>query len=62
MDIHPGASTPQNTVYSGWGMVTWNLLDVLPGFLDKKYVLAIVPLPLPAPNRVFHVDLDKLYA
>lgn len=36
MDITPVANVPQNTVYSGWGMVTWNLLDVLLGFLDNK--------------------------
>ena len=37
MDIDPGgASMPQHIVHNGWGMVTWNLLDVLPGLLDNN--------------------------
>jgi len=59
-----GTSIPRNTVHSGWGMVTWNLLDILPGFLDNRYskVSALIPFPPPTPNRDFHLDLDKLYA
>lgn len=59
MDIHPGASVPQNTLHSGRGMVTWNLLDVHPGLLDNKFWGSSIPPSLPAPNLDLHLDFDK---
>jgi hypothetical protein len=53
---------PQNTVHSGRGMVIWNLLDVLPGFLVNKSVFGVRFSSAARPDRDFHIDLDKVYA